>query len=252
MDSLISISNTILNKKYSKIDGYVEIDMQVLCETRLIIDLLKFFSQSKIIHVIDNSRNLDKPDASGWYPIHYFSGFGNSVVLEHFMKLNNNMYLTANEQYHPLHVAIMNNNPTNCRFFIERMDVVELGVSDNQNWAPIHFSLRNKMTDITDKLILAGVDIECKTTDNWAPIHMALRYDHDAAKLLIENGVDLEMIGPGKWTPIHFAAAYCDPEMIKLIAESNVNIFGQTLEGVTPADLAIRYSTPEIIALLRR
>ncbi|MEZ4869086.1 MAG: sigma-70 family RNA polymerase sigma factor [Caldilineaceae bacterium] len=121
----------------------------------------------------------------------------------------------------------------------------------------LHYALNYGHTDVIDKLLAAGAEINAKVDESWAPIHYALRGAHpELAPMLVARGATVDIYaaaglgdlakvqalaeaepdliqrsGPGGATPLHFATTAAVAEYL-LAQGADVN--AQDDRGRTP------------------
>ena len=124
-------------------------------------------------------------DDRGWKPLHFSVQNGSPELVNFFVDMGTNIYLTANDGTNCLHIASLNGNLSLCKTFLEnhKFDVLS---SDNNDWTPLHCSSKNGNFELFSYLLEKGSEIYCKTKEMRNVLHLSAGHGHfDICKFVL-------------------------------------------------------------------
>ena len=149
---------------------------------------------------------------------------------------------------HPAFVqAIIDNDAEKVDLFLTGEIDADNGM---QNSNPLRIAVANKRSDIVEKLLDPGVNVDPETFAGTPLCVAAAKNYTDIAKMLIAKGADVNY-QQGDITPLIAAASMGNAEMVKLLLESgaDVNLQGDAAE-YSPLMLAAYNGHGEVVKLL--
>ncbi len=106
-------------------------------------------------------------------------------------------------------------------------------------------------TDMVDRLLQEGANIEAKTRSGQTALRVAAANDHTAiAQLLLKNGADIEAKTKSGQTALHVAAANGHTAIIRLLLDRGANINTKDSSGDTALHSATLHRTDAMVRLL--
>jgi len=124
----------------------------------------------------------------------------------------------------------------------------KLGLVEPSN---LHEAARKGDTQVIQKLVAKGADVNGRDMLNMTPLHWAAWWGRtEAVRVLLAHGAN-----PNSWvkesgTPLHFAATHGREETAQLLIEAGANINATDEYGTTPLTSAIISGSVEIVELL--
>ena len=83
---------------------------------------------------------------------------------------------------------------------------VNLNLSDNLGWLPLHTSILKNQGAIAELLIKKGAKIDLFDLNGISPICYAAEMgNHEIVELLIHNGADVDALDQNKYNALHYA-----------------------------------------------
>jgi ankyrin repeat protein len=159
---------------------------------------------------------------------------------------------TSNDQYTPLHYAIMSNRKLICKKFISLGADISLCTNRGQGVMHLAASSGNVylLTYFTKEL---GLDFNVRDSTGETPLHIASAEGQDTtAILLIAWSSDLNLGDSEGLTPLHMAAFSKNYRIIRHLLMSGSNISSRDSTGKTPLDIAMSVQAPhDIIKILK-
>ncbi len=128
--------------------------------------------------------------------------------------------------------------------------ILHLNSLDRDGRSPLFYSLLLEKTDLLNKLILAGADINQQDKLGCTTLHHAVqRYNVPATHLLLQSGVDLEIKDDYGNTPLLRAVfeSKGKGDIIKLLLEFGADIGNKNNSGISPVELAETIANYDII-----
>lgn len=99
----------------------------------------------------------------------------------------------------------------------ENTAILHLNSLDRDGRSSLFYSLLLKKTDLLNKLILSGANINQRDKLGWTTLHHAVqRYNVPAVELLLKSGVDVEIKNIYGYTPLWRAVYSCEEKAILL------------------------------------
>ncbi|XP_068249793.1 transient receptor potential cation channel subfamily A member 1 homolog isoform X2 [Palaemon carinicauda] len=110
---------------------------------------------------------------------------------------------------------------------------------DTERETALHHAVNNGHFKITEKLILAGADVDAMNDSLSTPLHAAAAVgDTDLIKLLLQNKARLECVDCNQQTPLHRAAYHDQAEAISVLLDAGANIEKRDKDSFTPLLMA--------------
>jgi ankyrin repeat protein len=154
----------------------------------------------------------------------------------------------------PLMSAVLGNQPTIARTFIDAGADMNAVSGANNKWNATHFSY--DLLDCMKVLVDAGADINAPSPDG-TPFYLAAYFNQPkVVELLLEHKPDLETRCPdgdftdAGYTPLHCAASCGYNELLRLLLERGADIEAKTPKGGTPLILAVATNNEESVKIL--
>ncbi|KAI6654809.1 Notch [Oopsacas minuta] len=148
--------------------------------------------------------------------------------------------------YTPLSLAVIIGSPTVCGFM--PFPALPILTSTNSNINQYQTTLNSEMLSVEDLLRL-GADVNLPNDQGATPLHLAAMYSRsDVAGLLIVSGAHINPQDRQGRTPLHTAVASGAKGVFQiLIANRNLNIDHQSIDGSTALMLAARHLNNDLL-----
>eukprot|EP00057_Strongylocentrotus_purpuratus_P003131 XP_003725987.1 PREDICTED: transient receptor potential cation channel subfamily A member 1 isoform X1 [Strongylocentrotus purpuratus] len=141
----------------------------------------------------------------------------------------------------PLMKAVMNGHVDLIDLFLEKARNTDISVSsylmdeDNESNTLLHLAVLKRNTEVIQRLLDEGVDVNVRKKNGMTPIHIAaMNGATTTVTQLIENGADIEMQDNEGMTPLHRAAVYNRVESMAFLIHEGAVIDGVDDNGFTP------------------
>jgi len=136
----------------------------------------------------------------------------------------------------------------------ENTAILHLNSLDRDGRSPLFYSLLLEKTDLLNKLILSGANINQQDKLGWTNLHHAVqRYNVPAVELLLKSGVNVETKDIYGNTSLWRAVYSCKEkgDIIKLLLDSGADIKNKNDSGISPIELAETIANYNIIQFFR-
>ena len=132
----------------------------------------------------------------------------------------------------------------------------DVNTADNVGVPPINHALYARgpsATALLDLLVAAGADVNGRGTDGVATLPLLTAASlgrSDLVERLLRAGADVEGAFANGWTALHFAAASGDPETVAVLLAAGADPGAEDDEGNTPLAVALAHDSSATAALL--
>ncbi|KAL4223226.1 Ankyrin repeat and FYVE domain-containing protein 1 [Mactra antiquata] len=150
-----------------------------------------------------------------------------------------------------LHVAIMNKDIESVLFLIGVHANVNSRVQDAKHLSPLHLAVDCGSEIIVRNLLLAGADVNAKTTSKQTVLHIAAHKDHSViCTILLENGVDFDVVDENLDNALHIAVKCGNLNSVRvLLTESSINAEAINAKGQNPLHILGQYGKDNAAAI---
>ncbi|XP_069128227.1 serine/threonine-protein phosphatase 6 regulatory ankyrin repeat subunit A-like [Argopecten irradians] len=116
---------------------------------------------------------------------------------------------------------------------------------------PIHLAASKGFSNIVQRLVECGVDINSKDSDHRTPLHWAATYGRtDTAQLLLQKGAVVNVTQSDGFTPLHAATCLGHLNVSKVLMDNGAKVNKVDAEGWTALHTAVCYGHPKMVDLL--
>ncbi|PGH16884.1 hypothetical protein AJ79_01528 [Helicocarpus griseus UAMH5409] len=105
----------------------------------------------------------------------------------------------------------------------------------------LHYAAKSFDASVVDPLLGNGADVDAKDSEGKTALHLAVAGGRRALADRLLQSADIEVFDKNHRTPLHLAVANCREEMIKALANKNVNFNAKNKEGNTALQMAAFY-----------
>lgn len=136
----------------------------------------------------------------------------------------------------------------------EHAAILHLNSLDRDGRSPLFYSLLLEKTDLLNKLILSGANINQQDKLGWTTLHHAVqKYNVPATHLLLKSSADLEIKDDYGNTPLLRAvfASNGKGDIIKLLLDSGADIDNKNDSGISSIELAETIANYNVIQFFR-
>ncbi len=213
-------------------------------ETQYLHNAILYSSQDlHRLKQIVNKENVNKPDDTGWTPLHYAIEF--CTVTD-----------KANADYFKSTGAIIDSG-----LEIPQL-LLSVGANANaqdfkKGWAPLHYAAHHAKLEFVKLLIKKGKsNVNAKSKNGVTPLHVAvMQVDKpnclEVVKVLLANGADINSKEVAGYTPFHTAINESSIEMVQYLAKARrLDINARQNNGATALHLAVVKGSYELVELL--
>lgn len=173
----------------------------------------------------------------------------------------NNLDSNIKKPTNVLEAAINYSTPEIIRIIIDKLEIRNMNI--------LNFACEHAKPDIIKLLIERGANLKEYSNHDVGgptkyPIHSACKYSTlDVIQKMVEAGIDLECRTDwsyfsndieGGWKPIHYACAFSTLDVVKYLIDMNVNMESKTKDGANllPINLLNKKDVPEIIEYMKK
>lgn len=136
--------------------------------------------------------------------------------------------------------------------------LLELGHSTDQpgTWrmpSALHLASNRGYTDMMERLLLTGADLEAKDSNGFTPLMIAANFNHfEATKMLLQHGANVSYCSPPGNTALHMVAGLLngDTDIVQALLDHGGNIEARTQYGWTPLHFAAAYGSASMVSFL--
>lgn len=212
----------------------------------------------------------DAPDAGGVTPLIDACGFGltkNAPAVELLLARGANISATNNEGNKPIHLAAAVGKTEVLTVLLKHG--ADPRATGQEQATPLHTAIFNSHSAAAEILLQHGASVRASDAIGQTPLHVAAAIgDRASVRLLLEHQAPIEARNNSGMTPLHQAvgtqprqlpdnmAKLLHPpadklEVVRLLLARGADPLACTLDGQTPAELAAKIGTPEIVAVLQ-
>ncbi|KAK2714306.1 hypothetical protein QYM36_008760 [Artemia franciscana] len=252
--------------------GYTPLDAGVLSGNKHAVKLLLENNAE-----FKNNIFVDRTESA---PLHYAVDLGHKEIVEILVAKGADVNINYINQT-PLILATKKNHTDIVKFLIENganvntdhckalflasqagfRDIVEMllknkgcvniGCTEDNSAAPLHFAAIGGHTEIINLLIAHGATVDAITTDGSTPLYLTVEYGHEeATEVLISNKANINIQNIEGMTPLHVAAADGYANVVEILLRNGAKINIKDIERRTPLELAVANGHLEVVKIL--
>jgi ankyrin repeat protein len=225
-----------------------------------------FSSKEVVSTLVQNGANMNAEDDDEDTPLSFASLFNHrhpevAVYLEELGAINNPSFIrrvdkctdvnAKNEEGETLlHEAASEGYYNAAKRLIQKGSNVN--ARDADGGTPLHASIWRCNPHLIKLLIESRADVDAKDDGGETALHMAARQSRrSAVKVLIEGGADVNARDESGRTPLHTSVISRNVRVVRLLIDAGADIDARNEFGESPLDIALNWSSAEIIAVLR-
>ena len=138
----------------------------------------------------------------------------------------------------PLHKSVYEGHTDISELLINEGAYVN--AKDNDGWTPLSWAAENENTALSELLITKGADVNAKDNTGETPLHWATAMGSTAiAESLISKGADVNAKDNNGFTPLHWAVAEGQNAMAELLVNEGADVNAKENAGCTPLHFAV-------------
>lgn len=196
----------------------------------------------KCPHILVEAR-----DSQLMTPLYVASTYGYVDIARRLIFAGANLLSKDESAQTPLHRAAMEGNLEIVELLLNSASTIGgskmvdrlVKESDTERETALHHAVNNGHYKITEKLILAGADVDAMNDSMATPLHAAAAVgDTDLIKLLLQNHARLECVDCNQQTPLHRASYHNQAEAISVLLDAGANIEKRDKDSFTPLLMA--------------
>lgn len=140
------------------------------------------------------------------------------------------------------------------KMVIEAFDVVNMGLTHNNNSTPLLEAVRANLSDLCRWLIERGADVDFQSDNAINPLAAAVVFaDMEIVEMMLDAGAD-QRDGARRGSALYFCIRNGGPPMLRLLVERGADIKARLLDGYTPLTFAAKssdtsWAIDELVAL---
>jgi ankyrin repeat protein len=170
---------------------------------------------------------------------------GDMVALERLLTEGESVTQRGRSGSTPLHLATEGDHLAAVRLLLKAGAPV--AAQDDEGSTPLHRAARQASASTASTLLDAGALINAQNDFGQTPLLIAVEGGRtEVAELLLEHGADAGVSEKYSWTPLHSAAANGDLRLVEVLLDQGANPSAKNDGGMTPAEVARRYSHTEV------
>ncbi len=174
------------------------------------------------------------------HPLFIASATNNCSKINELISLDHNLVNAQNTNGSTaLHFAAHNGHATALQTLINAG--ANINAQNIYGATPLHFAAHSGRAAALQTLINAGANINAQAINGYTPLHNAAQSGHATAlqRLLHHSNENINAQTAHGNTPLHFAAQNGNLDCIQMLIFFGANTTIQSLNGLTPLDVAI-------------
>ncbi|KAL3858016.1 hypothetical protein ACJMK2_012632 [Sinanodonta woodiana] len=150
-----------------------------------------------------------------------------------------------------LHNAILKSDIESVLFLISVKANVNSKVHDSKKLTPLHLAVQVGSEMIVRNLLLAGVDVNAKTSNGQTALHLAAIKDCSTiCTVLLENGIDFDAVDDNQNNALHLVVQSGNVNCVRvLLVESRINAEAVNARGQNPLHILGQYGKENAAAI---
>lgn len=227
-DNIVLIKQLVESGNYNNLLCYTHFDLRRFFS--MMTDIEKFIKNEELvlIHVINNTENLEELILHEWRLIHLICPYS-TRILEFIIKKGADINAMEEAGMTPLQIVTRHSNFESIKLLINYG--ANPVICSPDGWNAFHYACKICNLEIVKYYVdLLESNPEYKkylnipTVDGVHPIHLACNHSvPEVIKYLIDKKLDLNVVTNEGWTPLHLLCFYSSYEMIKYILDQNVD-----------------------------
>lgn len=193
------------------------------------IPIVTYFLQNQLCDIHENSL----PDTK---PLDLAINSGSIAMMELLLKQGGEISACPNHKFTPLVQAVLQNNVSIVRLFLEMGADINFGLRDGLCLPPLNMAIRRQHLEIASFLIKKGADVTVKDANGNTALHLLLplieiptmnsfsQSSFKLAELLLEKGARIDVANEKGMTPLLIAIVKCEPVLVDLVLSNPVDL----------------------------
>jgi ankyrin repeat protein len=188
---------------------------------------------------------------NGQTALHYAVKAQNMEATKLLLDYNPTLTIDNNDNYSPIDKALNMGNVEIIKLMLPKIHEYAEKIKNGYNL--LHIAMEQGWTQISNKLISQGANIEAKTSDGQVPLSIALASNvnqQTSVNLLLSKGVNKKMKASDGSDFMHFIAQLGDLNYTKILTKEGYSVEVKNAAGKTPIYIAVDGGFLNIIRVL--
>ena len=226
-----------------------------------LFNLIKNHDYENFIRIIKSNDNIDlnEPDESGYYLIHYAILYKQTDVVALLISKKCKLDILDNDGYSIFYVPVKMNYIEIIKILIYFNNIV-IGIpllefQDKFFNIPLHYAIKFKKVDIIYEILNSKININYKDLNGDTSLQLIIKLITDEninlIKMMINNKISINNINNYGKNALHLAIEHRNINVCKLLLDNNIDIDVSTIDyQLTPLLMAVGLNEYNITKLI--